>query len=180
MIAITSNYLTRADSAMIRKYSKFVLNRMVRQCVQKRSKINIKVLGEQEIKDAADLLDLKKYKAWCTYDGLDEEGNKKFTIILNYKRISKLGKKPQTRLKNLLIDLGHELVHVKQYLNNELFDYKSGDVRYKGLFFDASHYMDEEKYFFSPWEIAAYGMEYGLFVLFSRQLKNEQKAKKNK
>ena len=180
MIAITSNYLTRADSAMIRKYSRFVLNRLVRPCIQKRSKINIKVLGEQEIKDAADLLDLKKYKAWCTYDGPDEEGNKKFTVVLNYKRINTRGKKSITRLKNLLIDLGHELVHVKQYLNNELFDYKSGDVRYKGLFFDASHYIDEEKYFFSPWEIAAYGMEYGLFVLFSRQLKREQEAKKNK
>ena len=57
MIAVTSNYLTRADSAMIRKYSKFVLNRMVRPCVQKRSKITIKVLGEQEIKDAYDEAD---------------------------------------------------------------------------------------------------------------------------
>jgi hypothetical protein len=180
MIAITSNYLKRSDSAMIRKYSKFVLNRLVRPCVQKKSKINIKVLGEQEIKDAADLLDLKKYGAWCTYDGLDEEGNKKFTVVVNYKRINKLGKKPITRLKNLLIDLGHELVHVKQYLNNELFDYKSGDVRYKGLFFDASHYMDEEKYYFSPWEIAAYGMELGLYRVFCNKLKGEQKTKKYK
>ncbi len=120
MIAINSNYLRRSDSAMIRKYSRFVLNRLVRPCIQKRSKITIKVLGEQEIKDAADLLDLKKYKAWCTYDGLDDEGNKKFTVVLNYSRISKLGKKPQTRLKQILIDLGHELTHVKQYLNNLL------------------------------------------------------------
>jgi hypothetical protein len=99
---------------------------------------------------------------------------------LNHKRINKLGKKPQTRLKNLLIDLGHELVHVKQYLNNELFDYKSGDVRFKGLFFDASHYMDEEKYYFSPWEVAAYGMEYGLYKVFCNKLKEEQKTKKYK
>ena len=177
MIAINSNYLRRSDSAMIRKYSRFVLNRLVRPCIQKRSKITIKVLGEQEIKDAADLLDLKKYKAWCTYDGLDDEGNKKFTVVLNYSRINIRGKKSITRLKNLLIDLGHELVHVKQYLNNELFDYKSGDVRYKGLVFDASHYMDEEKYFFSPWEIAAYGMEYGLFKVFCNKLKEERLSK---
>ena len=177
MIAVTSNYLTRADSAMIRKYSKFVLNRMVRPCVQKRSKITIKVLGEQEIKDAADLLDLKKYKAWCTHDGLDEEGHKKFTVVLNYKRINTRGKKPITRLRNLMMDLGHELTHVKQYLNNELFDYKSGDVRYKGLFFDASHYMDEEKYFDSPWEIAAYGRELGLYKIFCNKLKEERLSK---
>ena len=117
MIAVTSNYLTRSDSAMIRKYSKFVLNRLVRPCIQKKSKINIKVLGEQEIKDAADLLDLKKYKAWCTYDGLDEEGNKKFTVVLNHKRINTLGKKPITRLKQILIDLGHELTHVNRIIH---------------------------------------------------------------
>ena len=177
MIAITSNYLNRSDSAMIRKYSKFVLNRMVRPCLQKKSKINIKVLGEDEIQDAADLLDLKKYKAWAVYDGLDEEANKKFTIVLNYKRINKLGKKPITRLKNVLIDLGHELVHVSQYLNNEIFDYKNGDVRYKGLVFDASHYIDEEKYYFSPWEVAAYGMELGLYRVFCSKLKEERLSK---
>ncbi len=177
MVAVTSNYLKKSDSAMIRKYSRFVLNRMVRPSVQKRAKINIKVLGEDEMKTAADLLDLKTYKAWVTHDGLDEEGNKKFTVVLNYKRINKLGKKPQTRLKNILIDLGHELVHVKQYLNNELFDYKSGDVRFKGLFFDASHYMDEEKYYFSPWEVAAYGMEYGLYKVFCNKLKEERLSK---
>jgi hypothetical protein len=55
MIVVTSNYLKRSDSAMIRKYSRFVLNRLVRPCIQKRSRINIKILGEQEMKDAADL-----------------------------------------------------------------------------------------------------------------------------
>ena len=177
MIAVTSNYLRKSDFVTIRKYSRFVLNRLVRPCVQRRAKISIKILGEDEIRDAADLLDLKKYKAWCTYDGLDEEGNKKFTVVLNYKRISKLGKKPQTRLKQLLIDLGHELTHIKQYLNNEIFDYKNGDVRYKGLIFDASHYMDEEKYFDSPWEVEAYGREWGLYKMFCNHLTQERLKK---
>lgn len=177
MIAVSSNYLRKSDFVTIRKYSRFVLNRLVRPCVQRRAKISIKILGEDEIRDAADLLDLKKYKAWCTYDGLDDEGNKKFTVVLNYKRISKLGKKPQTRLKQLLIDLGHELTHIKQYLNNEIFDYKNGDVRYKGLIFDASHYMDEEKYFDSPWEVEAYGREWGLYKMFCRHLKQERLSK---
>ena len=177
MIAVSSNYLRKSDFVTIRKYSRFVLNRLVRPCVQRRAKISIKILGEDEIRDAADLLDLKKYKAWCTYDGLDDEGNKKFTVVLNYKRISKLGKKPQTRLKQLLIDLGHELTHIKQYLNNEIFDYKNGDVRYKGLIFDASHYMDEEKYFDSPWEVEAYGREWGLYKMFCNHLKQERLKK---
>jgi hypothetical protein len=175
MVAVVSNYLNRSDSAMIRKYSKFVLNRLVRPGLQSKSKITIKILNHEEVKDAADSLDLKNYKAWCAYDGVDDHGNRKFTIILNSKQVNKRAKKLPIRLKNLLIDLGHELTHIKQYLNNEMFDYTNGNVRYKGLVFDASHYMDEEKYYESPWEIEAYGRELGLYRIFCNKLKEDSK-----
>ena len=162
---------------MVRKYARFVLNKLVRPAVQNKSRITIKILGESEIKDAADLLDLKKYKAWCTYDGIDENGVKKFTVILDHKHLNKRAKKPITRLKNLLIDLGHELTHVKQYLNNEVFDYKDGGVRYKGVIFDDSYYVNEESYYDSPWEIEAYGREWGLYRMFCSKLKEERLSK---
>lgn len=177
MIVVTSNYLRAKDLTMVRKYARFVLNRLVRPGVQNKSRISIKILGEQEIRDAADLLDLKRYKAWCTYDGVDENGIKKFTVVLDQKNLNKLGKKPITRLKQLLIDLGHELVHVKQYLNNEVFDYKDGGVRYKGIIFDGSYYEDEEAYYDSPWEIEAYGREWGLYRMFVNHLKEERLSK---
>jgi hypothetical protein len=174
MISVISNHLPQKDLAMIRKYARFVLNKLVRAGVQRKSRINIRILGEQEIKDAADLLDLKKYKAWCTYDGIDEQGRKKFTVVLDHKHVNKRGKKPITRLKNLLVDLGHELTHVKQYLNNEIFDYKDGGVRYKGVIFDDSYNQDEEAYYMSPWEIEAYGREWGLYKMFCKMLKQER------
>jgi len=174
MIAVTSNYLKTKELAMVRKYARFVLNKLVRPGVQNKSRITVKILGEQEIRDAADLLDLKKYKAWCTYDGVDEQGRKKFTVVLDHKHLNKKGKKPITRLKGILIDLGHELVHVKQYLNNEIFDYKNGDVRHKGIIFDASYMENEEAYYDSPWEIEAYGREWGLYKLFCHFLKQER------
>ena len=177
MIVVTSNYLRAKDMAVVRKYARFVLNRMVRPGIQSKSRVTVKILGEQEIRDAADLLDLKKYKAWCTYDGIDDNGTKKFTVVLDHKHVNKKGKKPITRLKNLLIDLGHELVHVKQYLNNEMFDYKNGEVRHKGVVFDASYMEDEEAYYESPWEIEAYGREYGLYKMFCHHLKQERLSK---
>jgi hypothetical protein len=177
MIVVTSTYLRRQDLSMVRKYAKFVLNKMVRPAVQNKARITIKILGESEIKDAADLLDLKKYKAWCTYDGIDEHGIKKFTVVLDHKHLNKRAKKPLTRLKNILVDLGHELVHVKQYLNNEVFDYKDGSVRYKGMVFDGSYYVDEECYFESPWEIEAYGREWGLYRMFCSKMKEERLSK---
>ena len=69
------------------------------------------------------------------------------------------------------MDLGHEMIHVKQYLNNEIFDYKNGFVRYKGEEFDDSYKSKLENYFESPWEIEAYGRELGLFRIYEQMKK---------
>ena len=68
-------------------------------------------------------------------------------------------------------------MHVKQYLNGEIFDYKSGDVRYKGSYFDSSYQESEESYYDSPWEIEAYGREAGLYRMFLTKLKEEGSKK---
>ena len=86
-------------------------------------------------------------------------------------------KKPIIKLRDVLITVGHELVHVKQYLNGEIFDYKSGDVRYKGTYFEASCTQDEESYYDSPWEVEAYGRELGLYRMFVTKLKEESLKK---
>jgi hypothetical protein len=175
MLSAQSAHLSSMELNVVRLYARFVLDRLVRPGLQTKSKITIKILSHEEVKDAADALDLKNYKAWCAYDGVDDHGNRKFTIILNSKQVNKRAKKLPIRLKNVLIDLGHELTHIKQYLNNEMFDYTNGNVRYKGLVFDASHYMDEEKYYESPWEIEAYGRELGLYRIFCNKLKEDSK-----
>ena len=172
MIQITSTHLTRSENAMIRKYAKFVLDKFVRRGIQNRAKIHIRVHTQEEIKDPVDKRDFRKYRAWCTYDGLDGD-LKKFTVFLNVKDVNARAKMLPIRLKNLLVNLGHELVHVKQYLNGEVFDYVSGDVRYKGAIFEAAWLENEEAYYDSPWEIEAYGREWGLYSLFVRKLKEE-------
>ena len=53
-----------------------------------------------------------------------------------------------------------------------------GNVEIKeGTKYKCYNLPDEEKYFFSPWEIAAYGMEYGLFKVFCNKLKEERLSK---
>ena len=172
MIQITSSHLTRSENAMIRKYAKFVLSKFVRPCVQKRAKVHIRIHRQDEIKDPIDKRDFRQYRAWCTYDGHDGDV-KNFTIFMNVKDVNTRAKMLPIRLKNLLINLGHELIHVKQYLNGEVFDYVSGDVRYKGAIFEAAWLENEEAYYDSPWEIEAYGREWGLYTMFVRKLKEE-------
>ena len=68
------------------------------------------------------------------------------------------------------------IVNVKKYLNSEMFDYVAGGVRYKGSYFDHSYQISEELYYDSPWEIEAYGREWGLYKMFKTKLKDEEKS----
>lgn len=70
-----------------------------------------------------------------------------------------------SELKTLAV-LAHECVHVKQYATGQLRDYKNDDglVRWMG----EVHVHDEDSpdYWFSPWELEAFGMQEGLYALF--------------
>jgi hypothetical protein len=101
-------------------------------------------------------------------------------MTLNAARLNKNAKKTLYRVKRIMYDIAHELTHVKQYLNNELFDYKDGKARYKGEVFHLGHADDLQTYFNSPWEIEAYGREHGMYKMFQEKLKQEQKAKSKK
>lgn len=174
MLIVSSEYIKGKDASLIKKYSRYVLNKFVRRSVLNRSHINIKIIDPNDCIDAIDTKDLLRYRAWCTYDKI-VDGKKYFTVILNIRQVNKKAKNTHIRLKNLLIDLGHELVHVKQYLNGEIFDYKSGDVRYKGSYFDSSYQENEESYYDSPWEVEAFGRELGLYRMFCIKLKEDSK-----
>lgn len=67
----------------------------------------------------------------------------------------------QYRLKKILISLGHEMVHVKQYAKGDLKFHDTKDV----VTFQKKKYKDDN-YWDSPWEIEAYGREPGLWQKF--------------
>ena len=67
------------------------------------------------------------------------------------------------KTRNLLITLAHEMVHVKQWAKNEMYEYyKLDEVRFNKTKFN----MAEIDYWDYPWEIEAYGKQLGLFVRF--------------
>ena len=67
-------------------------------------------------------------------------------------------------IRNILITLAHEMVHVKQWAKDEMYEYYNTPkmVRFKGKKFN----MDDVDYWDYPWEIEAYGRQLGLFVRF--------------
>jgi hypothetical protein len=179
MVKVLSNHMRGVDRVLLRRYANWVLRKFVRPSVLNKSTIIIKVITANELTDRSDYSDFTDAKAWMTYDGI-VDGKKKFTVILNAARQGKKSKTPWVRIKMLMMNVGHEMIHIKQYLNNELFDYVDGKARYKGQVFHLGHSDDLEKYFDSPWEIEAYGREYGLYKVFVRKLKDELKEKNKK
>lgn len=173
MLQIKGKEIKRADKKLLRYFCQYVLDKYVSASVQAESTIIIKFLHDTDLHDPDDRREFKEYWAWSEYDGIQNK-KRHFTITISYKTISK-AKSQIRKFKATLETIGHELIHIKQYLNNELFDYKNGDVRYKGKVF--KDWQKGEEYYFSPWEIEAYGHETGLYKCFKQKLKEEAKAK---
>ena len=60
----------------------------------------------------------------------------------------------------ILTWLAHEMVHVKQFVRKELWDYETGRVQWKSRSFGRVHYNDQ------PWEKEAYRLEGELYEMF--------------
>ena len=64
------------------------------------------------------------------------------------------------KLDQLLTWLAHEMVHLKQFVRGELFDYETGRVQWKTRSYGRVQYNDQ------PWEIQAYRLEDKLYKEF--------------
>ena len=60
----------------------------------------------------------------------------------------------------ILTWLAHEMVHLKQFVRGELFDYENGRVQWKSRSFGRVKYDDQ------PWEKEAYRLEGELYEMF--------------
>jgi hypothetical protein len=169
MLLITGTKLEKMDRKLIRLYARFVLNRYVTKSIQKKSVINIKILTNDSFyKESKD----KDCSAYTTYEKI-VDSTRHFRITMNYMFINSKAKRPHTRMSAFLTDLGHELIHVKQYLNGQIFDYANGDIRYGGKVFSKDYCESDEDYYESPWEIEAYGRESGLYKMFYNKMKED-------
>jgi hypothetical protein len=174
MLTVTGLY-DRDDVRLVKKYAYFCLSKFVKNSVLRKSIITIKFAALEDMKTAEDKKELQEFQAWLTYDGIVNM-KKKFTITLYLGTIRDNAVKQMTRYKEVLKNLGHEIVHVKQYLNNEIFDYSDGQTsRYQGSRHSYTGKADWT-YWDSPWEVEAYGRMEGLYQMFLLKLKEDKKA----
>jgi len=64
--------------------------------------------------------------------------------------------------------LAHEMVHVKQYVTGALVD-RGKYCTWYGKRYE-EYAANSEDYFFSPWEVEAYGMQVGLYRMYCRSV----------
>lgn len=162
MLRFSGKKLHADDKRILRQAARFTLNRFMSFSAQK------KILVEVELTD-----NLNGWYGETVYMGNDD-GMKKFEVRVCVKPNTR-SNKPIVRMKHAIMTLMHELVHVKQYANSELFDYVDGRTRWKGSVYDNK--FDMESYYDSPWEIEAYGRTEGLWDLFNHKLKEDAQAK---
>lgn len=84
----------------------------------------------------------------------DNNRPREFTITVN----SKVG------YRTMLLTLAHEMVHVKQYATGELRDALRGPTLHRWM--NKPFDVNNVDYWDHPWEIEAYGREYGLYLRF--------------
>jgi hypothetical protein len=77
-------------------------------------------------------------------------------------------------IREILINLAHEMTHVKQWVKGEMYEYcDPNKVRWMKKKYDMSN-MD---YYDYPWEIDAFGRQLGLFVRMCEETGNGNNPK---
>ena len=64
----------------------------------------------------------------------------------------------------ILTWLAHEMVHLKQFVRKELWDYESGRVQWKSRAYSKKVHYDDQ-----PWEKEAYRLESELYEMFEEE-----------
>jgi hypothetical protein len=117
-----------------------------------------KLMGKRLISNLEITIKLKK--SWSKdnegeafWDDAENYRPREFSIFLN----------KDVKIRNLLITLAHEMVHVKQWARGEMYEYAAKDmVRFHKKKFN----IKDINYYDYPWEIEAFGRQLGLFVRF--------------
>ena len=157
MLRFSGLKLPKDEMKLLKMAARFTLDRHVSKYKQRNLTITV------SLEDSSP----SGWDGECVYVG-NINNKRVFDITIRpLSLINKKAKKPIVRLKSVIEVLMHELIHVKQYANNELFDYKNGDTRYDGKVYPLNE--EYEEYWNSPWEIEAYGRVVGTFEMFLRK-----------
>lgn len=118
---------------------------------------NKRILNNISISVIIDNRVTKSQNAWGLCWWTDKNTNpRKFKIVLSDK----------TTKTAFITTLMHEMVHIKQYVNGDLKDFKSGAIKWKNQIFENEEKspLEQQKL---PWEKEAYELSDELYDIYS-------------
>ena len=130
---------------LIESAAQYYAEKLVGKRLLKTIKININLKRGMVKKDGAE--------GTCIWDDWEDlrKTPREFTIELDC----------GVTIRNILINLAHEMVHMKQWVRGDMYEYSNPHmVRFMKKKYD----MSEIAYWDYPWEIEAYGRQLGLFI----------------
>ena len=130
---------------LIESAAHYYAEKLIGKRLLKTIKININLKRGMVKKDSAE--------GTCIWDDWEDlrKTPREFTIELDC----------GVTIRNILINLAHEMVHMKQWAKGDMYEYSNPHmVRFMKKKYD----MSEIAYWDYPWEIEAYGRQLGLFI----------------
>jgi len=145
-----------------RQFVRFFANKFFTKDVSKQLKINILFLKRKRI---------NLNEPYAEVEWVDNSRQpRKFKISIFY------DSKPN--LLYTIASLAHEMVHVKQYVKNELVDLVSTDFNVS-VYKNKKYNLAKVNYHDQPWEIEAYGRTPGLIREYFNKVKLSKKLLKH-
>lgn len=186
MLNVKCSYIDAVDRTFLKKFAKYVCDKLeLTEEEVKKFRINLHIVKLADLDDAEDRKRYRVARAWVFDRGIKNK-RRTFDITMKVSRIRRANKL-QFKYKELMLDLAHELTHVKQYIRKEMYDYVDGSgTRFRGEYyarpirFSNLHETSHDAYYNAPWEIEAFGREWGMWKRFHLHLKAEEKAKAKK
>ncbi len=154
MLSFTGEKLPTEEMAFMKKASDFGINWLLTPQQQKTVNVTINLFNK------------KGTLGECVYLG-KVDNRKVFDVKINLHFMGR-SKKLERKMESVTTCLFHELIHVKQYATNSLFDYVDGTVRFNGVRYNVTEHnvTTKPEYWESPWEWEAYGGSKCLWELF--------------
>lgn len=144
-----------------RQFARFFSNRFFSKDLNKQINVKLKIIRKTIINYEDDCANVE----WMD----NNRQPRRFTIHINVP--------PKPSLKYIIGTLAHEMVHVKQFVKNELVDLPSTDYNVS-MFKNKKYNLNRVSYFDQPWEIEAYGRERGLTREYFEKVKLAKKLLK--
>ena len=136
---------TETHQRHCRQFTRFFCNRFFTKDLNKQIKVKLNLVKKPSL----------GYNEECAHVQWMDNNRHPRRFVIN------IFTPPKVKLRYIISTLAHEMVHIKQFVKNELIDLPSTNYNVS-VFKNKKYNLNRVSYYDQPWEIEAFGRERGL------------------